>query len=68
MKKKSFPCVAKNATVQRRYCHAVVLSWAIKHFDFQKLAGVWLARLINNHVIYGSNVAEGFSVFQRRSC
>ena len=56
-------------TGQCRYCHAVVLSWAIKHFDFHKLAALWLARLINNHVrIYGSNVAEGFSVFQRRSC
>ena len=54
----------KNATGQRRYCHAVVLGWAIKHFDFQKLAGLWLARLINNHVkIYGSNVAEGYSAF-----
>ena len=44
-------------------------SWAIKHFDFQKLAGLWLARLITNHVwIYGSNVVEGFSAFQHRSC
>ena len=52
-----------------RYCHAVVLSWAIKHFDFHKLAALWLARLISNHVrIYGSNVAKGFSVFQRRCC
>ena len=68
-KKKSFPCVAKNATGQRRYCHAVVSSWAIKYFDFRKLAGLWLASLIKNHVrIYGSNVAEGFSAFQRRSC
>ena len=66
-KKKSFPCVTKNATGQRRYCYAMVSSWAIKHFDFQKLAGLWLARLINNHVrIYGSNVAEGFSAFQCR--
>ena len=39
----------------------MVTSRAIKHFDFQKLAGLWLARLINNHVrIYGSNVAEVF--------
>ena len=59
----------KNATGQRRYYHAVVLNWAIKHCDFQNLAGLWLARLINNHVrIYGSNVAEGFWAFQRRSC
>ena len=51
---KSFPCVAKNATGQRRYCHAVVSSCAIKHFYFQKLA-----MLINHVRIYGSNVAEG---------
>ena len=57
----------KNARGQRMYCHAVVSSWAIKHFDLQKLAALRLARLINNHVrIYGSNVAEGFSAFQRR--
>ena len=53
----------KNATGQRRYCHAVVSSCAIKHFYFQKLA-----RLINHVRIYGSNVAEGFSAFQRWSC
>ena len=48
---------------------SLVSSWAITHFDFHKLAVLWLARLINNHVrIYGSNVAEGFSAFQRRSC
>ena len=58
----------KNAPGQRSYCHAMVTSWAIKHFDFQKLAGLWLVRLINNHIrIYGTNVAEGFSAFQRRS-
>ena len=58
------PCVAKNATGQRRYCHGVVSSCcAIKHFYFQKLA-----RLINHVRIYGSNVVEGFSVFKRRSC
>ena len=50
----------KNATGQRRYCHVVVSSWVIKHFDFQ--VGLWLANwLINNHVrIYGSNVAEDY--------
>ena len=64
--KKSFSCVAKIASGYHRYCHAVVSSWAIKHFDFQKLEGLWLVRLINNHVrVYGSNVAEGFSAFQR---
>ena len=69
IQKKSLSCVAKNATGQRRYSHAVVSSWAIKHLDFQKLAALWLARLTNNHVrIYGSNAAEGFSAFQRRSC
>ena len=35
----------------------------------QKLAGLWLAGDVVNHVgIYGSKVAEGFSAFQRRSC
>ena len=59
----------KNAPGQRKYCQAVASCLAIKHFDFQILVGLWLARLINNHVrIYGSNVAEGFSAFQRRSC
>ena len=39
------------------------------HFDCQKLAGLSLARLINNHVrIYGSSVAKGFWAFQRRFC
>ena len=37
--------------------------------DFQKLAGLWLVGEMDNHDgIYGSKVAEGFSVFQRRSC
>ena len=59
----------KKSTGQRRYCYAVVSSWAIKHFDFHKLAALWSARLANNHVrIYGSNLAEGFSAFRRRSC
>ena len=59
----------KKPTGQRRYYHGVVSSWAIKHFNFHKLAALWLARLINTHVrINGSNVAEGFSAFQRRSC
>ena len=66
--KKSSPCVAKNTTAQHGYCYAVVSSWTINHLDFQKLAGLWLGRLINSHVrIDGSNVAEGFSAFQRRS-
>ena len=69
LQNKSFPCVTKNVTGQHRYCHAEVLSWAIKHFDFHKLSGLWLARLINNHArIYESNVAQGFSAFQHRSC
>ena len=68
-RKTSFPSVVKKTPQGNRYCHVVVSSWAIKHFDFQKLAGVWLARLINDDVgIYGSCVAEGFSAFQRRSC
>ena len=42
---------------------------SIKHFDFQKLAGLWLAGKVVDHVgIYGSKVAEGSSEFQRWSC
>ena len=34
-----------------------------------KLAGLWLAGEVVNHVgIYGSKVAEGLSAYQRRSC
>ena len=37
--------------------------------DYQKLAGLWLAGEMVNHIgIYGSKVAEGLSTFQRRSC
>ena len=36
---------------------------------FKKLAGVWWAGEVVNHIwIYGSKVAEGSSAFQRRSC
>ena len=36
---------------------------------FQKLAGLWLFGQVVNHVgLNGSKVAEGCSVFQRRSC
>ena len=36
---------------------------------FQKLAGLWLAGEVVNHVgLYESKVAEGCSAFQRRSC
>ena len=69
LKKKSFPRVAKNAARWHRYCHAVASSWTIKHFDFQKLAGLWLPGEVVNHVgIYGSKMAEGFSAFQRQPC
>ena len=35
----------------------------------QKLAGLWLAGEVVNHVgIYGFKAAEGLSAFQRRSC
>ena len=35
----------------------------------QKLAGLWLAGEVVNHVgMYGSKAAEGLSAFQRRSC
>ena len=34
-----------------------------------KLAGLWMAGEVVNHVgIYGSKAAEGLSAFQRRSC
>ena len=40
-----------------------------KKKDFQKLAGLWLAGEIIDHIgIYGSKVAEGLSAFQRHSC
>ena len=36
---------------------------------FKKLAGLWWAGKVVNHIwIYGSKVAEGSSAFQRRSC
>ena len=57
-----------HAARRRRYCCAVVSSWAIKYFEFQKLAGIWLAGEVVNHVgIYESKAAEDFSAFQRRS-
>ena len=44
-------------------------SFNVKKKDFQKLAGLWLAGEMVDHIgIYGSKVAEGFSAFQRRSC
>ena len=40
-----------------------------KKKDFQKLAGLWLAGEMVDHIgIYASKVAEGLSSFQRRSC
>ena len=36
----------KNATGQHRHCHAVVSSWAIEHFEYQKLASLWPASVI----------------------
>ena len=54
----------KNAARRCRHCRAVMSSWAIKHFDFQKLAGE-----VDNHIwIYGYKAIEGFSAFQPRSC
>ena len=68
-KKKSFPCSAKSGAQRCRYCHMVVSSWTIKHFDFQKLAGLLLAGQVVNHVgIFGSKKAECCSAFHRRSC
>ena len=41
----------------------------IFYLNFQKLAGLWLVGEVDKHVaIFGSKVAEGFSVYQRRSC
>ena len=69
LKKGNFSMQRRNTTLWRRYCHTVVLSWAIKHFDFQKLAGLWLAGKMLNHVgIFGSKVAIDFSSFQCQSC
>ena len=40
-----------------------------KKKDFQKLAGLWLAGEMVDHIgIYESKVDEGLSAFQRRSC
>ena len=40
-----------------------------KKKDFQKLAGLWLAGEVVNHIgIYRSKAAEGLSAFQRQSC
>ena len=40
-----------------------------KKKDFQKLAGLWLAGEMVDHIrIYGSKVAKGLSAFQPRSC
>ena len=61
----SFSCNGKNATRRHRYCRAGL---AIKHFDFQKLAGLWLAGEVANHAeIYGSKAFDSFLAFQRRS-
>ena len=44
-------------------------SFNVKKKKIQKLAGLWLAGKIVDHIgIYGSKVAEGLSAFQRRSC
>ena len=53
----SFSCNGKNATRRRKYGRA---GWAIKHFDFQKLAALWLSGEVVNHV-------ESFLAFQCRS-
>ena len=56
-----------NATRRRRYYRAVVLTWAIKYFDFQMLTGLWLAVEVVDHVgFYEYKAAKGFSAFQRR--
>ena len=40
-----------------------------KKKNFKKLAGLWLAGEMVDHIgIYGSKVAEGLMAFQRRSC
>ena len=40
-----------------------------QHKKIQKLAGLWLAGEMVNHIgIYRSKVAEGLSAFQRQSC
>ena len=68
-KKKLFPHGPKSTLWWLKYHRAVMLSWAFGHFDFQKLAGLWLAGKVVYHVeIYRSKVVEGFSAFQIWSC
>ena len=67
--KKAFPCVTKiahgDADIATWTCRAEPLGILI----FKKLAGLWLAGEVVNHVwIYWSKAAEGCSAFKRRSC
>ena len=69
LKKKSFLCVMKmphgDADIAMRRYQA----WPLNILIFKKLAGLWWAGEVVNHVwIYGSKVAEGSSAFQYRSC
>ena len=70
----------KNQRMGASYLKLVFISsnWDCNTFDnivsmfkifFQKLAGLWLAGEVANHVrIYVPKVAEGLSAFEQRSC
>ena len=49
---------SQKRTGQRSYCHAMASSWAIKHFDFHKLATrmLWFIDLMWPRVFRRSNV------------
>ena len=57
-----------SSSVQHEIAALFTISFQCLKKDFQKLAGLWLAGEVVNHVgIYGSKAAEGLSAFQRRS-
>ena len=70
-KKKTFTCGKTNKQTKkkkRRKATQIFSCGVVELGYFRKLAGLWLACEILNHVeIYGLKVAEGFSAFQRRS-
>ena len=55
--------------IMMKQCFTRIFCPMFKKNVFQKLAGLWLVGEVVNHVgLYRSNVAEGCSAFQRRSC
>ena len=58
-----------SSSVQPEIVPLFTISFQCLKKKIQKLAGLWLAGEVVNHVgIYGSKVAEGLSAFQRLSC